>query len=451
MRGEFPADGRITNTLHFSGTAVASGVESISNREAVRLSTRYNVYGNPQSSMHLVMMLSGWFLFLMISAATTADLGAISDLLIVVGCAPIALVVCFKRITIGSLSPVLVILALLAVTYLISGAAGQYMEGVRQAGLIFIGAIVMIWFYHLHRTCQRTTMFLVLGLIALLLLFAAYIFRGEAVAKNVYGSAALYLILFCAVARAKYVGLRRYVVIWSFLSICGVAYVVDQRQLYGLAGLLVFVYMVTCSKGFRASRVVLLVTGVVAVNVMIFVALSGWAFGGALESLSAMNQSSGARTIYSGRELIWPMVAALIGRQPLTGYGPTAVPGDFLDIELSAHNLFLQVGLQVGLVGSALIFLFFFGAYLQVARSATYVSLPTRPQAAIAFGVISVALMHSCFEVVLFQNIVPVGMLSMAVLGGALGHCDREWPGRLNPVRRRSVRLYWGVPEDGNP
>jgi O-antigen ligase len=73
------------------------------------------------------------------------------------------------------------------------------------------------------------------------------------------------------------------------------------------------------------------------------------------------------RTIKSGRELIWPALLVAIKDKPILGWGPDVKPGKFfaeeskgLGADLSAHNLYLQVAFETGLLGLfALLFMLY--------------------------------------------------------------------------------------------
>lgn len=62
------------------------------------------------------------------------------------------------------------------------------------------------------------------------------------------------------------------------------------------------------------------------------------------------------KSLFSGRNELWKIIINLVKAKPFLGYGSGTLISDFLFTNLSAHNLYLQIGLQVGLIGiSALI------------------------------------------------------------------------------------------------
>ena len=66
---------------------------------------------------------------------------------------------------------------------------------------------------------------------------------------------------------------------------------------------------------------------------------------------------------FSGREDIWLALIELIKQRLLFGYGASASPQQFLPIGLSSHNLYLQIALQSGLTGLALLILLFWNIW----------------------------------------------------------------------------------------
>jgi O-antigen ligase len=69
------------------------------------------------------------------------------------------------------------------------------------------------------------------------------------------------------------------------------------------------------------------------------------------EPLQQLSYELTGKNVYSGRQLIWLMILEVLSHKPVLGYGPYFIPENVLDTDLSAHNLYLQVALQVGIVG----------------------------------------------------------------------------------------------------
>lgn len=140
------------------------------------------------------------------------------------------------------------------------------------------------------------------------------------------------------------------------------------------------------------------------------------------EHLQALNILSldlfGAR-IFSGRDFLWPAILEVLRNHPITGLGPSASLLGILDTGLSAHNGFLQIGLQAGYVGIFLIT----GALLFVWRGLYMQPDSMTRRVSIAFFVAFVS--YNIFDAALTQNQFAFALLFWAMMGLALGKSKR--------------------------
>lgn len=120
------------------------------------------------------------------------------------------------------------------------------------------------------------------------------------------------------------------------------------------------------------------------------------------------------KPLLTGRNTIWGQLVDLITLKPWLGYGSNVVPEDFLTTSLSAHNLYLQIGLQTGIIGISLllIFLFFIWRSFWKNRHDSKVILAS----CFFIGVI----IHQLFEVTLTQNQFGIGLLQWIIIGFGL-------------------------------
>lgn len=121
-------------------------------------------------------------------------------------------------------------------------------------------------------------------------------------------------------------------------------------------------------------------------------------------------QYTGGR-LGSGRDLIWGSLLNLVGERPVLGYGPGAVPSEHINTLLSAHNLYIQITLQVGVTGLAL-FVLVLTSMWSALRHGRKVPL-VRLAASYFVGII----MHQCFEVGLTTNNLPMGIIMWTIIG----------------------------------
>lgn len=126
------------------------------------------------------------------------------------------------------------------------------------------------------------------------------------------------------------------------------------------------------------------------------------------------------KNLFSGRHLFWQDLASAIAQRPWFGYGAGAVAESFTGYAWSAHNLYMQTALQVGVVGLAALvaLLWFIWSQLWRGRDTVFVQLA----AAYFLGV----LVHQTFEVSLTQNNLANGFLIWLILAVGLSHSLRH-------------------------
>lgn len=133
-----------------------------------------------------------------------------------------------------------------------------------------------------------------------------------------------------------------------------------------------------------------------------------------LVSLASLNDISGdfaSKGLESGRERIWPTLLNLISDRPWLGYGAGAMPSNLTTIELSAHNYYLQVLLQVGGIGLGFIVLMLkeIWSLLRLSRH--------NPRTRVIGSLFAGILFHQNFEVSLTQNNMALGILFFTIFG----------------------------------
>ncbi len=150
--------------------------------------------------------------------------------------------------------------------------------------------------------------------------------------------------------------------------------------------------------------------------IVLIVALVIVAFGDELEFFYVLEEgvnSVSGRSIKSGRQLIWPVSLELISENPMWGLGAGFLINSLAGSETwSAHNTFLQVGMQVGGVG---IFLVLIMLYLVLNKiSVVYEKNNDR---FFMMSIWFVIAFFNIFEVSLFQNSMPISVIQWFILG----------------------------------
>jgi O-antigen ligase len=138
--------------------------------------------------------------------------------------------------------------------------------------------------------------------------------------------------------------------------------------------------------------------------------------------------------LYSGREVLWSDLMPLILERPWFGYGAGTTPGQLLNTDLSSHNLYLQVLLQVGFVGLAVLiwcFVRLWGTF--------YAGASDRLVRVVGCAFLGIVV-HQMFEVSLTQNNVSLGLLLWLILGlGVSRVLDVTSSSRELTVRRETA------------
>ncbi|MBI5340278.1 MAG: O-antigen ligase family protein [Mycolicibacterium rufum] len=135
--------------------------------------------------------------------------------------------------------------------------------------------------------------------------------------------------------------------------------------------------------------------------------------GGVAQELGRRITEISGHRANSGRDQLYFYLLSKVQDNPLTGLGAGTLPRDFLSTEFSAHNFYLQVYLQVGLLGVAVLICFLLSVWRDMAQLTT---VPGR------FGgaVFLMFVIHNGAEVLLLQNSALVAIPAWAAIGLAL-------------------------------
>lgn len=138
------------------------------------------------------------------------------------------------------------------------------------------------------------------------------------------------------------------------------------------------------------------------------------------------------KNLYSGRQELWGILLYYLKQRPFLGYGSGALTSQFTSTNLSAHNLYLEISFQVGIVG-----LFFFLAFLFQVWKMFWINRHNKKVIVCACFFIGI-LVHQMFEVLLIKSGVAIDILMWFLIGLGLSNCinnksdarDNEYCGR---------------------
>lgn len=123
------------------------------------------------------------------------------------------------------------------------------------------------------------------------------------------------------------------------------------------------------------------------------------------------------KSIHSGRDTIWSLLIDVIKQKPFFGYGSGAVPSDYIQSSLSAHNLYLQISLQVGLIG-LIIFVIFLYSVWKIFWS-NRLDKKVKFSATFFIGIVT----YQLSEVSLTQNNFTFALIQWLIIGVGLSFC----------------------------
>lgn len=123
------------------------------------------------------------------------------------------------------------------------------------------------------------------------------------------------------------------------------------------------------------------------------------------------------KNIMSGRGQLWEKLLDIISLKPLVGHGAGVSLGTFLNTDLSPHNLYLQIAMQVGIVGIILFALFMFMLWMNFWKN--------RHDKRVIFSAcfFIAIIFHQAFEVSLLQINFGIGLIQWTIIGFGLSFC----------------------------
>lgn len=243
-------------------------------------------------------------------------------------------------------------------------------------------------------------------------------FKGNLGNPNALGGIVFFILYFLIVAyltekrkKAKY--------FWLFSIFMGMVlcFLTMARSVW-LAGVIaLFVYLIWdfFKNRFVFNMFFYLVIIAIIVGTYFYSNINEYYF---LESLNSLVYTYTGKNLLSGRNRFWYILIEYIMQRPLVGYGAGTRPSDLIDISLSAHSLYIQVALQVGLVG--IFSLFFFLKTIWEVMWFGKNNIIVKISGAFFVGI----MIQQMFEVFLIQNNLAIGVLQWFIfaIGFSISH-----------------------------
>src|SRR5699024_586938 len=126
------------------------------------------------------------------------------------------------------------------------------------------------------------------------------------------------------------------------------------------------------------------------------------------------------KNLFSGRNEIWNTVIHSILNRPFFGYGVGIRAPDVAETESTTHNMYLQVLLEVGLVGFILFLLFLFSIWYVLNKRLNY--FVTKWSACFMLGI----LVYNNFELTLMLNNYSIAAFQWLIMTIGISFIDDE-------------------------
>lgn len=133
------------------------------------------------------------------------------------------------------------------------------------------------------------------------------------------------------------------------------------------------------------------------------------------QSLNNLTWEYTGKNLLSGREVIWEKTLSLLQEKIWFGFGAGATPSIVQGVELSAHNLYVQVAYQLGLIGLAILMLILLTIWFGFWKGRN--DNKVRLSAAFFIG----TLIQQSFEVTLIQNNMAIALMQWLIIGIGIG------------------------------
>lgn len=257
--------------------------------------------------------------------------------------------------------------------------------------------------------------------------------------KNITGGVILYLMALFFVALITNARRPPWRYVFSYLVVATVlGFLLDFRGMIAFASILVVGYLGAKTLNKRFFWFVGIVGSVAAIAAIIWYFLNVYTSGLA-RTITILVVDTSGRPATSGRDWLWPSIIDAVQHQPWFGLGAGTLPRDIMPTTLSSHSFYLQVYLQLGFVGIALLVMVLLAVWKPLAFSRTTVG-----QFGAAVFLMFVA--HNATEVLMFQNALMVAIPAWCTIGIALSAAldeaaeARTIPTRLAAHERRAAR-----------
>lgn len=356
-------------------------------------------------------LLLAWYAVIALSMVTS--LGVVENALLLATAGAMALSMLLQPSLPARVAPVFWAFLCLFLIYAGLTLTNPSMRGVSNTITIFVAAMFFLFFARNGRRIVRhaDSGWAVLGTAAAVLVVGL---GGGMVAKNAVSGIAAYPILTAAL-----IGIARgrppvRTAFFAFTAIGVMGFLLGHRMMAGVSVVAMATFLAIWIVPLQLTRNAILAV-LVAGIAMLFILYAGL-FGLDIRDLDTVIKEASGRTAASGREFIWPTIFAATAANPWTGLGTGTLFSDLADATQSAHNYFLQIYMQSGVVGLGALALVLLSVWRAIGR-------PRRsdPVGVYVSTCLIIVLVHSSLEVFLMQGNPTIGCGAWILLGIGVG------------------------------
>lgn len=291
--------------------------------------------------------------------------------------------------------------------YLVSMALNPSFTALKHALAVLSISLFFCFYIQNGPSIRKNPIFLVGALLAGVAFLIPSLLQLNT--KNFDGGMALYgtcLITFLLLGnRPATSSIAKFTVVIFGLSTSAYGYLIDFRMLATYGALFIAVYLLITwhPKLMRLQGSAFLFLAATIGSVMFF--YTNIESSTHLSSVNDFFIRVTDRPALSGRQILWPAIVSAISESPWLGMGAGVLPSDIINTDLSAHNYYLQVTLQVGLLGLSLAI----GCTYCIWRR-LFTIHSSSASSIFAATTLIIFLLHNASEVIMFQNALRVSI-----------------------------------------
>ena len=271
-------------------------------------------------------------------------------------------------------------------------------------------------------------LFILLHVSAWLVLGTPRIFGSYFAHPNVLGGITLFLLFFPVISAVLARGKLVTFFWWTVIGLGGLLiYATTSRSAWLAVAAATVTYLLWRFLSRRAFGYHLYIVIIFVILSVVIIAYARLPDSPQAVQLNAIVLDYTDKNLLSGRDRFWADLIALIQQQPVFGYGAGALPENYLDLGFSAHNSYLQISLQVGMVGLTIFLLLLWQIWRLFRRQRSH------PVVRVSGAFFVAVLVHQTFEVSLLQNNLTLGALQWLVIAcgvaASLSRRSRQYAG----------------------